>query len=233
MMIKALKAGLIAGLSLCALATQAAPVSLVGDNVTYVYDDTQAALTLFGTPTIVGDVVRFLPPNFRAESANGAGVVTSTANFVFTSVFSHNGLDLEAISVTEFGDYEITNGDAVSARVLLTASNNKNFFEYTSVSDSFNAAGSSAGLQTWGMTASLDPATAFASQANDIALSIQNTLTATTDAFGELAWIQKKLNFVAVASQPVPDVPLPAAAWLFGSAILGLIGVGRRKKSQI
>jgi hypothetical protein len=28
----------------------------------------------------------------------------------------------------------------------------------------------------------------------------------------------------------VSEVPIPAAAWLFGSALLGLVGIGRRKK---
>jgi hypothetical protein len=31
----------------------------------------------------------------------------------------------------------------------------------------------------------------------------------------------------------VSTVPVPAAAWLFGSAILGLVGVGRRKKKAV
>ena len=34
----------------------------------------------------------------------------------------------------------------------------------------------------------------------------------------------------AVQSGDVSPVPVPAAAWLFGSALLGLVGVGRRKK---
>jgi hypothetical protein len=34
--------------------------------------------------------------------------------------------------------------------------------------------------------------------------------------------------FVNVAE--IPEVPLPAALWLFGSGLLGLIGVSRRKK---
>jgi hypothetical protein len=34
-------------------------------------------------------------------------------------------------------------------------------------------------------------------------------------------------------STPPPAVPLPAAAWLFGSALLGLVGVARRKKAGI
>jgi hypothetical protein len=31
----------------------------------------------------------------------------------------------------------------------------------------------------------------------------------------------------------VSSVPLPAAAWLFGSALVGLVGSGRRKKAQV
>ena len=33
-----------------------------------------------------------------------------------------------------------------------------------------------------------------------------------------------------ISQDGVPQVPLPAAAWLFGSAVLGLMGVARRKK---
>lgn len=211
-------------LAATAVSVQSAPVTLVGDTVSYVYDDSQGALALFGTPTIDGDIVRFVPPSFRAESLDGAGLDVATANFIFSSVYSHNGSDLAGIQVFEFGDYEITNGDAVSADVLLTASNNNDFTEVTSDQDSFNAAGGSTGLQTWTMSASIDPAAAFDSAANDILLTIQNTLTATTDAAGEASWIQKKLNFVAVS-----QVPIPAAGWLFGSALLGMVGIARRK----
>jgi len=34
-------------------------------------------------------------------------------------------------------------------------------------------------------------------------------------------------NYVFTAQ--APEVPLPAAAWLFGSALLGLVGIGRRR----
>lgn len=34
----------------------------------------------------------------------------------------------------------------------------------------------------------------------------------------------------AVASQPTPEVPVPAAAWLFGSALAGMVGIRRRQK---
>jgi len=38
------------------------------------------------------------------------------------------------------------------------------------------------------------------------------------------SWIYRDSNFL-------PQVPVPAAVWLFGSGLIGLIGVGRRKKS--
>ena len=36
---------------------------------------------------------------------------------------------------------------------------------------------------------------------------------------------------ISVLVEPPSAVPIPAAAWLFGSAILGLLGVARRKKA--
>lgn len=202
----------------------AATVTLPGTTITYEYDDVAnaAALALFGAPTIVGDQVRFLPPSFRAESVDGAGSDVVSANFVFSRIYSNGGADIVSLSIVEFGDYEITNGDSVGADVLLTASNNNDFSEFASASDAVDASGDSGGLQTWLMQAGLNPALVFDSAANDVALSIQNTLTATTDAFGETAWIQKKITVVA------STVPVPAAVWLLGSA-LGVLGWARRK----
>ncbi|PCJ83805.1 MAG: hypothetical protein COA54_14955 [Thiotrichaceae bacterium] len=37
----------------------------------------------------------------------------------------------------------------------------------------------------------------------------------------------------AVQSGDVSAVPVPAAAWLFGSGLLGLVGVARRKSANI
>lgn len=38
------------------------------------------------------------------------------------------------------------------------------------------------------------------------------------------------LQIDAVASNPPGEIPVPAAVWLFGSGLLGLVGVARRKK---
>ncbi len=43
--------------------------------------------------------------------------------------------------------------------------------------------------------------------------------------------LDPRLTVWAVRSGNVSAVPVPAAAWLFGSGLLGLVGVARRKKS--
>ena len=208
----------------------AALVTLNGSAIKYEYEDTQAAIATFGTPTLIGNEIRFTPPSFRAESINGAGIVSIDANFIFSRVYSTNKKAITELKVVEFGDYEITNGDNVSADLLFSVFNNNNVIEFASDSQSFNASGDSAGLQTWLMTATVNPILEFSPIANDMAISIQNTLTATTNAVGELAWIQKKLTFVATTEPLDPaEVPVPALAWLFGFALLGVAGIKRKK----
>ncbi|ARN75614.1 VPLPA-CTERM sorting domain-containing protein [Oceanicoccus sagamiensis] len=214
-------------LSAIALFSVASSVTLEGDNISYQYDamDNAYALQLFGTPTIVGDDVRFLPPVFRAEALGAAGAELLTANFVFSDVFSHSGTAISSLQVFEFGDYEITNDGSVNADLMLTVSSNYSVLDYLSDSDSFDASGTSSGLQTWSMNVSVDPSRDFFGQADHVAVSLQNTLMATTDEQGDAAWIQKKLVFTATAS----TVPVPASAWLFASALLGMAGIARRR----
>lgn len=212
--------------SLASFSASSATVVLNGDSIIYEYDDVvnAAALALFGTPTISGDVVRFIPPSFRAESIDGIATNSAgstdvvTANFIFDRVWSMDNTQLQSIQVIEFGDYEIINGDSAHVDLLLSVSNNLNFLEFTSDSGSADFYGDSGGLQTWQTSAQVDPFNAFSSNPWDVAVSIQNTLTAVTNAEGETAWIQKKLSFVAST-----EVPLPATVWLFGSALIGLL----------
>jgi hypothetical protein len=51
-----------------------------------------------------------------------------------------------------------------------------------------------------------------------------SSFTLTGDSFGT--------QTLLAALNDVQEVPLPAAAWLFGSAVLGLGGVARRKRKQ-
>jgi hypothetical protein len=57
----------------------------------------------------------------------------------------------------------------------------------------------------------------------EVRLTVQNLLTAETTALGENAFIQKKFSI------SIPQIPVPAAVWLFGSGLIGLIRVAGRK----
>ena len=50
------------------------------------------------------------------------------------------------------------------------------------------------------------------------------------DAFSTLDMTFDDISNLA-ALGPMPAVPVPAAVWLFGSGLLGLIGIARRKKA--
>ena len=208
-------------------------------NICFQYDETQGAVAYFGTPTLVGDAEVFLPPNFRAESINGAGIHApfgqtdiQSANFIFDRVYSVSGGEIGSVLVSEAGDYDIsgdTGGlpDNVHVDIYTQIANNASA-EFASDLVNFDASGNSGGTQNWALLSNvLDPATAFTAYANDVAVNIQNTLKAFSDEAGGDAWIQKK--FVVQIGTVVP-VPVPAAVWLFGSG-LGLLGLARRKAS--
>jgi hypothetical protein len=67
--------------------------------------------------------------------------------------------------------------------------------------------------------------------------------TALTDAGGTISTsVEETLLYPSPSAPPIlltgsgfvtaaPAVPIPAAVWLFGSGIIGLIGIARRKKS--
>jgi hypothetical protein len=214
-------ATLCVGLFAFAGAIQAATVTQCGTNICYEYDDAQLGAGLFGLPTLSGDSLIFLSPMFRAESIDGAGLDTASATFVIDRVYSLDDMDIMDIFLYESGDYRIINGDSVSAELILDIENN-NSSESGSVSELFTATGDSGGQQEWSIQDGFDPSSEFASASNDVKVSITDILTADSDAFGETAWIQKKLTLTAATV-----VPIPAAAWLFVSA-LGLL-VWRRK----
>jgi hypothetical protein len=52
-----------------------------------------------------------------------------------------------------------------------------------------------------------------------------------TVADGESFSYTQTFEIFDPSNPPVSSVPVPAAVWLFGSGLLGLVGVARRKKS--
>lgn len=202
-----------------------------GPNVCYQYNETQDASLYFGLPTLFGDTMRFTPPNFQAESLNGQGLVSLSKTWLFDNVYATTtGMEIGNVIVREAGDYYITGDssgapDTVGVNLYTQVANNAST-EVAFDIKNFSASGNSA--SPWVLTSTaINPSLVFSAVANDVAVSIQNTLTASTDELGGDAFIQKK--FVVEIGTVVPNVvPVPAAAWLFGSAF-GLLGFVRRR----
>jgi len=213
-----------------AVPANAATITDCGPNVCYEYDNAQAAVALTGLPSLVGDDMRFLPPAFRAQSSGGAGWVTATASFVFARVYTVDPNDeIATFHTAEELDYEIVTDGQVSATLYTRALSNILLTDDTSTTVNWGPVnGDTGGAQVDDIAAYLYPAAMFAAAANDLQITIENTIRAYTDALAEDAFVQKKFTLSTVTRDSINVVPVPAAVWLFGSA-LGLIGGIRRR----
>jgi len=230
-------------LSAIAVPAQAAVITYCGPNLCFEYDNAQTAIALYGTPNFAGDDAFFTPNQFRAQSQDGVGMHAPFGNtdvvdatFVFSRIYTVNpNNEISGILAYEEGDFEVNYaGGEVHADLYLSAFG-LNAVEPTVIAtDSLDFYGNSGGNQLWAMSATVFPAASLSQVANNITLSIQNTLsafTSDTTAGSEYAYIEKKLILQINTLIPVGNpVPVPAAVWLFGSA-LGLLGVARRRLS--
>ena len=209
--------------------------TLAGPNVNWVFDvNTQnSAGLLFGAPSLLGDAVRFIPSAFIADAVQGAGATSTTAFFVFDRVYTNSGGGIVGFTAVEQGDYFITNGASVSASLYTqTSTNNGAFpFDFNNTTQNFSA-NVPVATTVWNLSSFLTTAP-FAGPKNDVTFGIQNTLQAlgTTcpappaSCPAAEAFIQKKFNIDVVA------IPVPAAVWLFGSGLGGLLSMARRRRT--
>jgi hypothetical protein len=231
-----------AALQFFALSASAAVVQYCGPNLCYEYDNAQAAAVFYGQPGFAGDDAYFLPNIFEARSADGVGIHSGTntdtadATWVFSRIWSINpNNEIASIYAYEEGDYEINYADGTASGDLYLAAFGLNAVEASVVgTDSVAFAGDSGGLQNWDMSTTINPSALLTQVANNLQLTIQNTLTAFTSdttVGSELAYIEKKLILEINTVIPVGvEVPVPAAVWLFGSA-LGMLTVARRRRA--
>jgi hypothetical protein len=230
-----------AAMQFFALSASAAVVQYCGPNLCYEYDDAQAATVFFGQPGFAGDDAYFLPNIFEARSADGVGIHSGTntdtadATWVFSRIWSINpNNEIASIYAYEEGDYEINYAAGTATGDLYLAAFGLNAVEASVVgTDSVAFAGDS-GVQNWDLSTTILPSALLTQVANNLQLTIQNTLTAftaDTTPGSELAYIEKKLILEINTVVPVgQQVPVPAAVWLFGSA-LGLLAVARRRRA--
>lgn len=64
-------------------------------------------------------------------------------------------------------------------------------------------------------------------------LNFSGALTATDTSGSGLSRNTTTINWQISGNTPAPVIPIPAAAWLFGSGLLGLAGTARRRKAAV
>ena len=227
----------IALFSLVGTYAQAATVTDCGTDVCFTYDDS----TRFGTATIVQNSIFFAPTNFAASSTNGDGLKVRRVTLNITIDVTNPEFSMSQFFLEEQGDY-LLEGERASVRAngLFAVTSGTKTCEnpYSSIfpalpcrkSDTFTAGDLlvQGTLTNWSASSFIDLAD-NAEWANDtsVVMTLQNNLNATTFVNGEQAFIQKK--FAGVGIRVLPEVPVPAAVWLMGSA-LGLLGMIRRRR---
>jgi hypothetical protein len=219
-------------LSLIAVSpAHAAIQTITGTNFDLVYDDTK--LGLFGAPSLAGNNIFFTPNSFKAESLNGAGIVTTNSTINGMQLVAKNGFQFGSIDLTEFGDYLMRDAESfVSVNGQLRAFDGANFAATnTSASlivssttplniiDGFNHDWLAAASIT-NATASKSGLTGWLSNASVVNITVENLLTAYTEAGPgpEQAFIEKKaigVGLVVTSAVPEPGVWSSLSAGLF------------------
>jgi len=212
-----------------ATTASAAPIQQCGINLCFSYDDA----TLYGTGQVIGNNIFFLSTGFDAESLNGEGLVTVDDMIEIT--ISVNAATpeyvLTGVALAEQGDY-LLNGAGASVSVSGTLELESVSQGYTDMS-AYDAGPltNQGALTQWDLDDNiLLSDTAGWNYDDAVVLNLYNVLTADTAANGEQAFIEKKIGAFAVGLDfEVNVIPIPAAVWLFGSALAGLGFVRRRQ----
>jgi hypothetical protein len=236
------KIAAIAGISLIATQGQAAvcdpyvgagETALEGTSVCFVYDPNDID-PKYGTPSVSGDTIFVTPTSFLAESNNTDGNVTTTGTGTI-QIIAKSGYVLDGINFGEVGDYRMTAGaESVDVDPFLRV------FEWGAVPTlgaeetlfvpvTGDLTIKDDNLHNWSASGGFDLTTSTWDDINRVGLTLQNTLSAVSLVDGEGALIQKKAIGSSVDVTTSTVVPVPAAVWLFGSGLLGLVGVARRR----
>lgn len=218
----------------------AGEVGLEGATVCFVYDPNDID-PVFGSLSVSGDNIFVTPTSFKAESNDGAGTVQVSGTGTI-QVVAKPGYVLDGINVGEIGDYRML--EAAGGNTSVDVDGWLRVFDWfdptpifgteettnlTIMGDLTIADGNN---HNWTGSGGFDLTTVLWDDRDHVGLTLQNTLTALSTLLGDQAMIQKKaIGSEITVSVDTTLVPVPAAVWLFGSGLLGLAGMARRKKA--
>lgn len=203
-------------------------VSDPGSDFDLIYDSDQ--LGLFGTPTLINNTIFFTPTSFFALSEDGSppfgdGEEITNSTVTFRLVAKDSSKLLKNFQVQANGDYRLDGAGAsvdVDGQIRLFDPENS-FAQFTDpLTPQSNLAINDGNSHDWVATAGI---TNFPGS-NEVVVTLQNILTASTTLLGTSAFIEKKFEGIMITV-----IPIPAAAWLFGSGLIGL-GIMRRRRTH-
>lgn len=231
---KTLMATAFAGLlALFGGSSSAAVVTISGTNFDLQYDTVN--LGLFGAPSFSADGlnVLFTPINFKASSIGTQGTVQVDSTVIF-DLIPKNGTQLVGLDLRELGDYKLVDRGSqstptVSVSGQLYLNNLSNFQLYNVVN--FNStqpltttcSTPSCATTSWDVQSTVSADQDWGSVA--IRVILENILVAESFELGDSAFIQKKIVLTPAI------VPVPTSILLFGSGLMGMIGLRRKNKA--
>jgi hypothetical protein len=233
--------GLALVLGMVAGPASAVSVTLVGDTVSFTFDD--ALLGLFGTPSVVGDSLNFTPSDFKAISSDDGIVITAETFNASVEVTANAGYEITGAALVEVGDYFNINSDftagegvAVGGQLIVRDLDDLTDSATSSiVADApLTALTTLAGFSTTGWSADAGVGIPAAWGGSDglvsgVNLTVENILLAASFEPSSISFIEKKFVSVAIVTTPVPE-PETYAMLL---ASLGLVGFMARRRRVV
>ena len=202
---------------------------LEGDTVWFSFNDN--LLGLFGDPSVSGDTLVFNPVDFDADVAGGGSDITDAITPVITITAKANYV-IDDVELAESGSYFRIDPTAGMATLVAAAGN----LIVNGTGVAFSAGGlgafqSPADVVANGLSLVDWAAEAEAEDLGALLATVQIRNVLVAGAVGgrrgiEMAFIGKDVIELEVETAVIP---IPAAVWLFGSALIGLSVVGRRR----
>lgn len=200
-------------------------VSLNGTGFSVSYDD--AVKSLFGTPTLVGNLLTFSPSNFAASATGGF----SFADAMFSlQVTAADGYLLNSVGLLQQGSFALLGRDAtfgVASQMTVTSLDQGG-------AKSVGVAGQVQGADTlMGGSWSAGPAdyqvSGFDSKIIDLSLDTTLFAAGGTGTFARASLNTAQLSFGIAQVPPVPE----PEAYLMLLTGLGMVGVVARRRSAV
>lgn len=220
---------------------RASYVTVAGTDFSVTYDT--STLGQFGSLTVVGDTLFFTPNSFKAESLNGAGVVTDDSTASGILLTANEGFHFASLSLAEFGDYKLQGASSTVSVTGQSRAFDESKALYSQTTSTITPVSAlpltvnDGTSHNWSAAARIDTTTAavgggapWLAQATTVDLTIENLLTAfTAPGTGpQDAFIEKKFSGAQVSVTPATTVPLPGSLELLATSVVLAAGVARR-----